>query len=299
MIYLDDAIMQKGKTASAGSKMLENFTAPIDAAVAVRLTVPAESIKLGAFGLQPPGKLPTGKLPEDAPVLCSDVFGHVRIQAAKQGLCYIRPTYGTVSRYGLIPSVCSMDQIGVVCKNPREGFALLEQVAGHDENDGAMFPEKSYSYKNTGKPVISREKTPYSDVYDAVLQILAYAEISGNLSRYDGIKYGFRAENCGTLSELYTKTRTEAFSTEEKFAVIMGCLVLSQGNYERYYEKAMKLRRLIKQSLSFDKYDVLAVPVGSPLAVLAGLPSITFGDTELVADVKNENALFAAWEGAQ
>ncbi|HCC35470.1 MAG TPA: hypothetical protein DEQ02_07495 [Ruminococcaceae bacterium] len=291
MVYLDDSIMIKGKPASAGSKMLENFIAPFDATAAVRIKENAETVRLGEFGLKAPKMLP------DGPLLCNDVFGHVRAAATKQGLYYIRPTYGTVSRYGLIPAVCSMDQIGVVCKDPYEGFELLSKIAGHDEKDGAMFPEKHYSYVKSDKsPVLFKEALPYSELYGSVFEILACAELSGNLSRYDGIKFGYRAENFKGLDELYIKTRTGGFGNEVKFALTAGCLALSQDYYTALYEKAMKLRRLIKESLRFDQYDVLVLPVESPLAVLAGLPSLSFGEVQLAAQVKNEGALLAALE---
>jgi len=305
MVYVDDSIMQKGSIASAGSKMLENFTALFDATVITRLnekndSLKTERIKLAEFGLNDPGEL------SGQPLLCNDVFGHIRRRATQQGLCYIRPTYGTVSRFGLIPTASSMDQIGIVCKDPHEGFYQLSAISGHDENDGAMFPEKKYSYAKTDKKLnIAGQslKLPYSDVYSQVLQILAFAEISGNLSRYDGIKFGYRAQGYKSLDGLYTKTRTEAFGLEAKLAITMGCLVLSQNNYVKYYEKAMKIRRLIKESLPFTQYDVIIIPVDCPLAVLAGLPSLTFSHDgkgiQLVANIKKESYLLAAWEALQ
>jgi aspartyl-tRNA(Asn)/glutamyl-tRNA(Gln) amidotransferase subunit A len=270
--------MQKGRPATAGSKILENFIAPFDAEVVTRLNGETKRVKLAEFGVGDPGALP-----DDAPLLVNDVFGHVRRRASEQGLCYIRPAYGTVSRYGLIPTAASMDQIGIVCKNPDEGFALLSVIAG--------------SPKNSIPPGGGEQRLPLSEhVQEQVLNILVCAEISGNLSRYDGIKFGYRTASYKGLDELCANTRTEALSPGDKFAVIMGAYVLSQENYERYYLKAMKIRRLIKESLRFDEYDVLVLPVSSPLAVLCGLPSLTFGDTQLVANVKNENALWAAWE---
>ena len=301
MIYIDDSIMQKGLPATAGSKILEGFVSPFDATVVSRLNENTQRVKLAEFGLGDPGELPASAM------LCNDVFGHVRCRAVEQGLCCIRPTYGTVSRFGLIPTASSMDQIGIVCKDPHEGFSLLSAIAGHDEKDGAMFAEKQYSYvKPDKKPEIadlSLQPLPYSGVYSQVLHILAYAEISANISRYDGIKFGFRAASYKNLDELYTKTRTEGFGLEAKLAAIMGCLILSQEYYSLYYEKAMKIRRLIKESLSFDKYDVIAMPCDSPLAVLAGLPSLAFphkgSGVQLAADVKQEGLLLAAWEAMQ
>ena len=301
MIYIEDSIMQKGKAATAGSKILKNFTAPFDATVFTRLAEKCESVKLAEFGLGDPGELP------GSPLLCNDVFGYVRLRAVEQDLCYIRPSYGTVSRYGLIPTASSMDQIGVVCKNPIQGFSLLAKIAGHDEKDGVMFPEKSYSYKAEKKDIKIENITDcavhHADICTQVMNILAYAEISNNISRYDGIKFGYRTSNYKGLDDLYTKTRTEAFGLETKLAAIMGCLILSQEYYAEYYEKAMKIRRLIKESLLFETYNVLIIPPDSPLAVLTGLPSLTFqhkgSGIQLMADVKKESMLLSAWEAMQ
>jgi aspartyl-tRNA(Asn)/glutamyl-tRNA(Gln) amidotransferase subunit A len=272
MIYLDDSIMRKGLPATAGSKMLENFIAPFDAEVVTRLKgEELQSVKLAEFGLGDPGLLP-----EDGMMLCNDVFGHVRRQADKQGLCYIRPAYGTVSRHGLIQTAASMDQIGIVCKDPSEGFAMLDKIAE---------PCRGAHCASVNNAILS-------DVHEQVLYILAYAEISSNLSRYDGVKFGFRAAGYKGLEDLYAGTRTEGFGLEAKLALIMGCLLLSQENYTRYYEKAMKLRRMIKDSLDFSQTKVQKHPVDSPLAVLCGLPSVTFNGVQLIAasmeDIRDE-----------
>ena len=315
MIYIDDSILKKGCPATAGSKILSNFTAPFDATVISRLSVPGcdkiQMTALGEFGMTDPGELP------GTPLLCNDIFGQLRTRAARQGLCYIRPTYGTVSRYGLIASAASMDQIGIVCKNPKEGFSLLSAIAGFDENDGAMFPEKTYSYKaDAGKIIwgaigsslknikaqinaVDCNKSCF-DAGEEVLFILAYAEICNNINRFDGIKFGYRTPNYRNLEELYTKTRNEGFGPEAKLAAIMGSMVLSKDYYDKYYDKAMRIRRIIKESLDFKQYSVIALPVESPLAVLAGLPSLTFshngGGIQLAANVKMENVLIKAWE---
>jgi aspartyl-tRNA(Asn)/glutamyl-tRNA(Gln) amidotransferase subunit A len=293
MIYVDDSIMRKGEPATAGSRILEGFKAPFDAEIITRLPQETRGVVLGEFGLEPP----LGDLP--APLLCNDIFGYVRKQAAERGLCHIRPTYGTVSRYGLIPAACSMDQIGVLCGNPDEGFALLARIAGHDPKDGAMLPQKSYSYQKPEgfKGIRKAENLPYADVYAQVLQILAYAEISNNISRYDGIKFGKRAAGFKGLNELYLKTRTEYFGEEAKLALVMGAWALSSGQYAEVYEKAMKVRRLIKESLGFGDYGAIEVEPGSPLAVLTGLPSLVWGGREYVA--QTENALLGAWEAVR
>lgn len=302
-VILDDCIMQKGLPAAAGSKMLENFIAPFDAHVVTRLNESGVSIagraKAAEFGMCPPPELAAG-------TLCSDVFGHYRLLAAQNGLFCIRPTYGTVSRFGLIPAAVSMDQIGVVCEDVEEGFTLLSLIAGHDPRDGAMFPDKAYAYdKPEKKPVIAdltgdARKLKYSEVFDQVMYILSCAEAANNISRYDGVKFGYRAPDYTGLNDMYLKTRAQAFGIETKLAAIMGAAVLSSENYVRYYEKAMKIRRLIKQSLPFGEYDVLALPAESPLAPLAGLASLAFSrggqSVQLVADAKNDAALISAWE---
>jgi len=344
--------MKKGCEATAGSKLLSGFVAPFDATVVTRMSDHGVAVKgpvkMSEFGLW--DLFGAEDCPETGAVsvvaggvvsfaLCNDVFGQNRRQAAENGLCYLHPTYGTVSRYGLIPQVSSMDQIGVVCRNLSEGFSLLSAIAGNDEKDGAMFPEKRRHYvKSEKRPrlgiprgVIDRadENTknalrrfacefdsvsaelPYFDLYKQVMYILCSAELSANISRYDGIKFGARAEGYNGVEELYTKTRTEGFSLPVKLAAIMGSAVLSGGMYAAYYEKAMRLRRLIKESVSFDEYDVALLPltVGESryddlslyaLAPLAGFASATFSfdgaGIQLIADVNNENALLTAWE---
>jgi aspartyl-tRNA(Asn)/glutamyl-tRNA(Gln) amidotransferase subunit A len=310
MVYIDDSIMQKGKIASAGSKYLENFVAPFDATVVTRLGEDTKRVVLGEFGLDLPN---TPDNPLKVPMLLNDALGVLHATTMLEENYCIRPTYGTVSRFGLIPTAASMDQIGVVCENLDQGFNILSRIAGKDEKDGAMFPQTSYDYaKKEGSlrfavpegielPEANKlgavsVKLPYYDEYVDVFYILAYSEISNNISRYDGVKFGRRAEDYSGLGEMYVKSRSEGFGPATKKAAVMGCLMLSEGYYEKYYVQAMKIRRLIKESLRFDEYDVLVLPAGHPLAVLAGLPSITFGDVELVANVCCEGTLRAAWE---
>ena len=354
-VALQDCIMRKGSPSTAGSKILENFISPFDAAVVTRLLdnkiAIAGKTKMEEFGIdrisadKPDNVSEAIRVVADNVVsfsLCNDVFGKCRRQAAGHGVFYIHPTYGTVSRFGLIPMVSSMDQIGVACKNLMDGFNLLSVIAGNDSNDGAMFPEKKYSYtginkkirlgvpasivkqadENTQKSIYEfAEKhntvnidLEYFNVYKQAMYILCCAEISNNINRYDGIKYGYRTSNYSGLNDLYVNTRTEAFNLETKLAAVMGSMVLSHDQYVPYYEKAMKMRRLIKESLRFDEYDVIILPTAigenpydnlslfSP-APLAGLPSISFsyngGGIQLIANVKDENTLITTWEAAQ
>jgi len=374
LVALEDSIMQKEKPVTAGSKILSGFVSPFDATVVSRLEAGGYTIagktKMREFGLLPlceneaelpyevrntqidnEGTWSRGSKTEasgavravaDGAVtfaLCNDFSGITRREACENGICYIHPTYGTVSRYGLIPAASSMDQIGVACKDAGEGFALLSVIAGKDEKDGAMFPEKSFEYKALDKRIkmlvpenvmakaVPEDKAavlelakhfdavsgelPYFGAFRQVQYILSCAEISANISRYDGIKFGCRTENYNSLEELYVNTRTEAFGPDAKLAAVMGSMVLSKERYKPYYEKALKLRRVIKESLSFEGYDVIVLPsritggiyensaVYAP-QTLAGLPGVSFpyggGGVLMLAKVKNENALLTVLE---
>ncbi len=352
-VYVDESIMEKGKEACAGSAILKGFISPFDATAVTRLRTAGISISgqvpMDEFGIENffsdeteevPGAVKAVSDDRSVCVLCNDVFGQIRRQAALNGLYYIRPTYGTVSRYGLIPAVSSMDQVGVLCADPETGRQLLTRIAGHDEGDGAMFPDTDYNYKADGKPnankirlalpdhawaatdsgllagIKNRFETrsielKYYELYQQILYVLSCAEICNNTNRYDGIKFGYRTKNYTGITDLYVNTRGEALGLDTKLAVIMGAFVLSQDNYERYYEKAMKLRRLIRDSAAFDDYDVIALPVRCngtryeelaclALPVLAGLPSLTVpagnSGIQLIAASKREDVLFSAWE---
>ena len=340
---LENSIMQKGKPATAGSKMLENFIAPFDATVVKRLEAANVEIigraSMNEFGIRgllnntkchstdTPANNQTTATPANNPltdsvnaseatqidvfeamqsvadgkldfIFCNDYNGSLSYAATALGVYYIHPTYGTVSRYGLIPAVTSMDQIGIVCKTPELGFKALKIIAGHDPLDGAMLPEETRTKKpEEPLPVfeidVVKVETDYSNVYKQVMQILCCAELSNNISRYDGIKYGYRAKEYNGLNELYTKSRTEAFASDTKLAAILGAMVLSQENYTRYYDKAMRLRRLIRDSLNFDEYDVIVAkcPI---LSRLCGLPSITTPEHIYIANIGREDILEAA-----
>jgi len=235
--------------------------------------------------------------------LCNDYTGAISYTAASRGLFHIHPTYGTVSRYGLIPSVTSMDQIGIVCRTPIDGFSALKIIAGYDPKDGAMLPSQSPPVSQDQPLAPNHQQIrktdiepKYSEIYTQIIQILCSAELSKNISRYDGIKIGQRAKEYNGLHELYTKSRTEAFGADIKLAAILGAMVLSQENYARYYDKAMRLRRLIRDSLEFDKYDVIVTdcPI---LSRLCGLPSLAAPGKVYIADAGREDVLEAVSKG--
>ena len=354
-VVLEGSIMMKGEINSAGSKILENFHSPFSAAVTEKLADAGIGIagiaNMDEFGINSvfPGGDDTVEGVIEAvadgyadAALANDFSGKKRRQAPEHGLCYIHPTYGTVSRYGLIPLIASMDQIGVVCRDLSKGFDTLSAIAGKDDRDGAMLTQKSYSYAADGKAPKAAIPTnvlkcvdqneqdivksfsgnfeamdtelKYFDVYSQVMYILGCAEISNNINRYDGVKFGYRADQIKTLNDLYLKTRTEGFGRDTKLAAILGSMVLSVKEYDKYYDKAMRVRRLIKESLEFDKYDIIVMPVGKgmepyaqnslyALATLAGLPSVSIpygqGAVQIIANVCNENALLTAWEAVK
>jgi len=310
-VILESSIMQKGLPATAGSKMLENFIAPVDATVVERLTVAGVEIvgrvdtsEFGVTGLFDEAltdsvngaflDISTGKT--DA-ILSNDYTGIISRKAADTGLYYIHPTYGTVSRYGLIPSVCSIDQIGIVCKNADVGFRVLEIISGYDSRDGVMTNENKsvqtpVSLSSNFEVDINPVTYDYSSIYPQIMQILCSAELGNNISRYDGIKFGYRAKDYKGLDELYTKSRTEAFGEDVKLAALVGAMVLSQENYARYYDKAMRIRRLIKDSLEFDKYDVIVTKCPL-LSRLCGLPALSTPEHVYIAYAGREDILEA------
>jgi len=316
---LQNVIMQKGQLATADSLMMQNFVAPFSATAVVRLEAVGVNIvgtttagEFGAIGLfkkpkdgyfvsySPLEKVADGSIDF---ALFNDYTGAISNIAASKGLFYIHPTYGSVSRYGLIPSVTSIDQIGIACKDPEVGFHILKIIAGYDSRDGVMEDKGTNPLfdKVKHKSHISQiKKAEYKSIYQSIFpqlkQIICCAELSNNISRYDGIKFGYRAKEYNGLQELYAKSRTGVFSEDVKLAAIIGAMVLSQENYTRYYNKAMRLRRLIKSTLSFDKYDVLEVKCPL-LSRLCGLPSLATPDKLYIANAGCEETLEAICNG--
>lgn len=355
---LDDNIMVRGGLTTAGSKMLHNFISPLQATVVDKLLDAgmelAGKTKLDEFAVPVIAEEAydvlsgaVGAVSESAckVALCNDVSGKIRRQAPENGLYYIHPTYGTVSRFGLIPAVSSMDQIGIVCRDIDAGFNILGMIAGHDEKDITTFPQKSYSYASkegrfkigipsnvieaadeksresiygfTGNHDAEEFELKYFDVFSQVMYILSSAEIGNNTSRYDGVKFGYRTSGYTGLNDLYTKSRTEGFGPDMKLLSIVGAFVLSKENYEAFYLKSMKIRRLIKEHANdlFSRFDAIALPLrlkdSDPyknlalyaFAVLCGLPSVSVplgaGGIQLVAQVKDENSLYGICKGGR
>ena len=238
--------------------------------------------------------------------LGSDTGGSIRQPASLCGVVGLKTTYGLVSRYGLVAYASSLDQIGPITKDVRDAAILLNIIAGHDENDttSANLPKKDYvkdltgdvkgikigvpkeffgegineevkasleqaieKYKELGAEIeyFSLDIAKYSL---ATYYIIACAEASSNLGRFDGIRYGYRSPEAKTLEEVFVKSRSEGFGAEVKRRIILGTYVLSSGYYDAYYKKAQKVRTLVMNEFNkaFEKYDVILTPTSPTTA---------------------------------
>jgi aspartyl-tRNA(Asn)/glutamyl-tRNA(Gln) amidotransferase subunit A len=238
--------------------------------------------------------------------LGSDTGGSIRQPASYCGVTGIKPTYGSVSRYGLIAYASSLDQIGTFGRNISDCAAALEVISGHDAKDSTSVPEKSYQYTKalvddvkgmrigipkdylrTGldaevkanvlkaaelfksKGAIVEEFELHSVDYAVPsYYVIACAEASSNLSRFDGVKYGYRTPNYEGLQEVYKNTRSEGFGKEVKRRMMIGAFVLSSGYYDAFYNKALKVRAMINQGFqkAFEKYDIILGPTAPETA---------------------------------
>ena len=365
-LALKDNMNLIGSKTTASSKILENFVSPYNATVTKKLLdnlIPivgkanldefamGSSNENSAFNkVHNPwdlNKVPGGSSGGSAAsvasceatlALGSDTGGSIRLPASFCGIVGMKPTYGRVSRYGLIAFASSLDQIGPFARTVEDAANLLEVISGHDPKDSTSLdlPVEHYSqalnndikgkkvgvikelmeeglapevqqalkhaietYKNLGCEIveISLKKLKYSI---GIYYILATAECSSNLARFDGVRYGYRTPNPENLMELYTKTRAEGFGPEVKRRIMLGTYALSSGYYDAYYKKAQQMRALVTEEFkeAFEKVDVLISPTcpntafelgaksSDPLAMyltdiatiscnLAGLPGIS------------------------
>jgi aspartyl-tRNA(Asn)/glutamyl-tRNA(Gln) amidotransferase subunit A len=242
--------------------------------------------------------------------LGSDTGGSIRQPAAMCGVVGIKPTYGRVSRFGLVAYASSLDQIGPITSNVKDSAIILKHIAGKDPKDSTSvdievpdYPnllEKDASGLKVGIPqeycgegldseiknkleilakklqnqgiIVEDVSLPHSEYSIATYYIIATAEASSNLSRYDGVKYGYREKNVINLDDLFTKSRTHGFGKEVKRRIMLGTYVLSSGYYDAYYNKARKFRKLIKDDFdkAFEKFDCLITPVSPTVAYKLG-----------------------------
>ncbi|HWP83307.1 MAG TPA: Asp-tRNA(Asn)/Glu-tRNA(Gln) amidotransferase subunit GatA [Bacteroidota bacterium] len=338
VISLKDVIVTKGDRVTCGSKILENFVSLYDA-TSVKKLRDADAVIIGktnmdefamgsstensAFGrVKHPldeSRVPGGssggsavavKAGLSTTALGTDTGGSIRQPAALCGVVGLKPTYGRVSRYGLVAFASSFDQIGPFALTVKDAARVLQAIAGHDENDStsSTVPVPDYisslsrdvkglrvgvpkEYYGAGLDaeiraaveakidvlrangaVIKEVSLPHTEYTIATYYILATAEASSNLARYDGARYTSRAMGAKDLLEMYTKSRSEGFGAEVKRRIMLGTYVLSAGYYEAYYRKGQKVRRLIKEDFdnAFREVDCIITPTSPTTAFKAG-----------------------------
>ena len=338
VLGVKDNLAWPGAATSCGSRVLSGYRSPF-AATALQRLAAADAIFIGktnmdefamgsssehsAFGpvhhpLQPdrvPGGSSGGSAAAVAAGLCtaalgSDTGGSIRQPASFCGLFGLKPTWGRVSRYGLVAFASSLDQIGPLTRSVRDSADLLQVIAGHDPADATSARQPVPDYRaNLGRDLAGlriglpreyfqaglEEETraaldhcveflrqggsqivtvslPHSDYAIAAYYIIADAEASANLARYDGAHYGRRAGGADSLAAMYTRSRAEGFGAEVKRRIMLGTFVLSSGYYDAYYRKAQQVRTLIQQDFNraFAACDLLLTPVAPTTAFRLG-----------------------------
>ena len=317
-IAVDDTILVKGVPATAGSKMLDGFKPLFSAEAVTRLETAGYTVAgktaTGEFGLDLVGEFSyyapqEGTLKGAAAELVAkgdvkaalgvDMNGTTRRAAALSGVSFLKPTYGTVSRYGVISCAASGEQLGVYAKDTAGISEIMSIIAGHDDKDGTSLPEEKYDYSidavNGKKVCIVKElldkaddavkakvlavaealeadgvtvETVSLDIFDlanTAWQILMCAETCNNVSRYDGVKYGHRAAKYRNIDELYVNSRTEGFNFLTKTVILYGSDVLSKNRYKDCYDKSLRVRRVVSEKMAelFASYDAVLTPVCS------------------------------------
>ena len=337
-IGIKDNLCMKGTKTTCSSKMLENFVSPYDATVIEKLKdeniISLGKLNMDEFAMGSStessyfkktknpwnlNKVPGGSSGGSAAAVAanmvpwalgSDTGGSIRQPASLCGVVGLKPTYGLVSRYGLVAFASSLDQIGPITKDVRDSAMLLSLIAGHDEKDTTSEPIEKKDYtkalKNDVKGLkigvpkeffgegineeVKKELTKAIETYKelgaeveefsldvakyalATYYIIACAEASSNLGRFDGIRYGYRTPEYSNLKEIYKKSRSEGFGPEVKRRIILGTYVLSSGYYDAYYKKAQQVRTLVSNEFSkaFEKYDVILTPTSPVTAFNIG-----------------------------
>jgi aspartyl-tRNA(Asn)/glutamyl-tRNA(Gln) amidotransferase subunit A len=337
-IAIKDIYCTKGQRTTCGSRMLEAFVSPYDAHVVERLDA-AGAVRLGKcnmdefamgssnensyFGpVRNPWdrhRVPGGSSGGSAAAVAArmapaatgtDTGGSVRQPAAFSGVCGLRPTYGLVSRYGLVAFASSLDQAGPIARSAADLALLLNAMAGFDPRDSTSLdrPTEDYTRDLALKPAglrigLPREyfgegvepgvrkavedavawfrsqgartvelELPHTRLAVPAYYVIAPAEASSNLSRYDGVRYGHRAKAYEDLADMYCRTRAEGFGAEVKQRILVGTYVLSHGYYDAYYLQAQKVRRLIAQdfSVAFQDCDLILGPTAPTTAFEIG-----------------------------
>lgn len=335
---LKDIFVTKDITTTCGSKMLENFIPPYNATVTEKLLnsgavilgknnmdefAMGSSTETSYFGPtrnpwdleRVPGGSSGGSASATAASLClgsvgTDTGGSIRQPAALCGVVGMKPTYGRVSRFGMIAFASSLDQAGPLTKTVEDTALILNVISGHDTKDSTCLnipvPDYTKNLKNdlkglkigipkeyfvegmdkdvedaSRKAISSMEglgaeiveiSLPHTEYAVLTYYIIAPSEASSNLARYDGVKYGFRAEGAESLRDMYFKTRAQGFGDEVKRRIMLGTYALSSGYYDAYYLKAQKVRTLIKNDFdeAFKKVDAIVAPTTPEVAFKIG-----------------------------
>ena len=337
-LAIKDVISTKGITTTCGSNMLKDFKPPYDAAVMERLNA-AGAVMLGKTNMdefamgsstehsaffpthnpwdleRTPGGSSGGSAAAVAAgmamgALGSDTGGSIRQPAAFCGTVGLKPTYGRVSRYGLVAFASSLDQIGPFARNARDAALILQAIAGYDPRDSTSSPDpvpdfsaplnasikglrigvpEEYWVEGTQPGVVkavrddierlrelgaevSEVSLPHSKYGVAAYYIIAPAEASANLARYDGVKYGYSYRDTDDMWEALEKTRQYGFGPEVKRRIMLGTYALSSGYYDAYYKQAEKVRTLITEDFTraFEHFDVLVSPASPSVAFKLG-----------------------------
>jgi aspartyl-tRNA(Asn)/glutamyl-tRNA(Gln) amidotransferase subunit A len=338
-IAIKDIINVAGEPCSCASKILGSYRAPYDATVIRKLraagAIPFGKTNMDEFAMGSStensamkltrnpwdlSRVPGGSSGGSAAAVAADeafgalgteTGGSIRQPAALSGVVGLKPTYGRVSRFGVVAFASSLDQVGPLTKTVRDSALIMNAIAGHDRQETTSLNEpvpdytaqlgkdlrgvrlglaKEYMIEGTDPQVkaaitaavkhmnslgaeIVDVSLPHTNYAIAVYYILATAEASANLARFDGVRYGYRAENPKDLLDLYGRTRGEGFGLEVKRRIILGTYVLSSGYYDAYYLRAQKVRELIRRDFAkaFEKVDALISPT-SPV------PAFKFGE---------------------
>ncbi len=338
IIAVKDNICLKGERTTCGSQILSNYTSPYSATVIDRLEQ-ADAIIIGKTNMDEFGMGSSNEYSWFGPVknphaldrvaggssggsaaavaadlalaaLGSDTGGSVRQPAAFCGVVGLKPTYGRVSRFGLVAFASSLDQIGIITRTVPDAALLLETIAGHDPRDATSAPLPVPNYSSycsrpiagltIGRPIeyfgpgldpairaridlccqlleqcgatIIELSLPHTSYAIACYYILACAEAASNLARFDGVRFGYRSPQALDLDEMYYQTRSEGFGPEVKRRIMLGNFVLSSGYYDRYYQTAQQVRSLIKQDFeaAFEICHCLLAPITATPAFRLG-----------------------------
>ncbi len=338
-VAIKDNMVFAGEPTTCASRILAGYVSPFTATAVERLRA-AGAVVIGSTNMDEfamgsstehsvqgparnpwdPARTPGGSSGGSAAAVCagivvaalgSDTGGSIRQPAAMCGVVGIKPTYGRVSRWGLVAFASSLDQIGVLARSSADAAIVLEAIAGHDPKDSTSIPEpapalsgalsgdvsglvvglpREYFVEEGVDPAVlarvreavslleragakTREVSlPHTRFAIATYYLIATAEASSNLARFDGVRYGHRAANARELGDMYRATRSEGFGAEVKRRILLGTYVLSAGYYDAYYRKAQQVRTLLRRDFdaAFRSCDVIATPTAPETAFPIG-----------------------------